>query len=72
MADDNSTIILRQYLNNIGYSAHGWGLMLKYEGSSAGSTGAVREMQDELQQKVGLISWSLGGILSGEIARDHP
>jgi hypothetical protein len=75
MADDNSTIILRQYLNSIGYVSRGWGL-----GTNAqrmmdhlpGVLAAVREMHDEYQQKVRLIGWSRGGILSREIARDYP
>ncbi|MFT5897341.1 MAG: pimeloyl-ACP methyl ester carboxylesterase, partial [bacterium] len=75
MADDNSTIILRQYLNSIGYIARGWGLgtnaqrMMDHQ---PGVLAAVREMQDEYQQKVRLVGWSRGGILSREIARDYP
>jgi len=37
-----------------------------------GVLAAVRELHDEYRQKVRLVGWSRGGILSREIARDHP
>ena len=75
MADDSSTIILRQFLNSIGYKSQGWGQGVNVRGMMdhlPGVLAAVRELHDEYRQKVRLVGWSRGGILSREIARDHP
>ena len=75
MADDSSTIILRQFLNSIGYKSQGWGQGVNVRGMMdhlPGALAAVRELHDEYRQKVRLVGWSRGGILSREIARDHP
>ena len=75
MADDSSTIVLRQYLNSIGYKAIAWGLGV--------NTRPMLSLLPELQtlvdrtveahgQKVRLVGWSRGGILSRELARDTP
>ena len=74
-ADDSSTIILRQFLNSIGYKSRGWGQGVNVRGMMdhlPGVLAAVRELHDEYRQKVRLVGWSRGGILSREIARDHP
>ena len=75
MADDTSTIVLRQYLNSIGYKSRGWGLGVNAQRMMdhlPDVLAAVQEMHDEFQQKVRLVGWSRGGILSREIARDYP
>jgi len=75
MADDNSTFVLRQFLNSIGYKARGWGLgtnAARMMDHLPGVLAAVQAMQAEFQQKVRLVGWSRGGIISREVARDHP
>ncbi len=75
MADDNSTFILRQFLNSIGYKSYPWGLgvnrrkMLDFLPPIAEQ---VSQLSAKHQQKVSLVGWSRGGILAREVARDHP
>src|SRR6266542_797647 len=74
-AGDQSTAILRHYVQRIGYSARGWGL-----GSNSGDVPQLlpRAIQQvaafarELGSKVRLIGWSLGGYLAREVARERP
>lgn len=74
-AADNSTSALRRFLNERGYSSHGWGL-----GPNLGPRpGVLEEMHGRLaqlaqrhQRKVSLIGWSLGGIFARELARQAP
>lgn len=75
MADDRSTVLLRRYLSQIGYATSPWGL---------GSNRApmmqllpvlgrlVAEVAESAGQKVRLVGWSRGGMLSRELARDMP
>jgi len=75
MADDGSTIVLRHYLNAIGYRAKGWGLgvnrrkMLDFVGPL---TELVRQIVQQQQEKLRLVGWSRGGILARELARENP
>lgn len=75
MADDSSTLVLRHFLNRIGYNAVGWGLGV----NRLPMLSLLPEMQkliDETIQKyeqpVRLVGWSRGGIISRELARDTP
>ena len=75
MTDDRATFLLRDFLQSIGYDAHPWGLgvnrlpMHEY-------LPPLRQMIHDLHaatgQKVKLMGWSRGGILSRELARDDP
>ena len=75
MADDRSTRLLRHFLNHIGYDAKPWGLgmnrlpMMKL---LPDLRQLVQSLADESGQKVRLVGWSRGGILSRELARDYP
>lgn len=75
LADDASTFVLRQYLNDIGYRAYPWlqgqnrGRLLDYL-SVLGER--VAALQAEHDQPVTLVGWSRGGIMAREIARDYP
>ena len=75
MADDRSTTLLRQYLGHIGYATTPWGLgtnrapMMQLLPELAR---LVNEVADQSGQKVRLVGWSRGGILSRELARDMP
>ncbi|MDD0841071.1 alpha/beta hydrolase [Curvibacter sp. HBC61] len=75
MAGDASTWPLRQFLQQLGYDARGWGL-----GINTGPRAHVRpRLNERLQQlhaesgrRVSLIGWSLGGVFARELARDQP
>jgi pimeloyl-ACP methyl ester carboxylesterase len=75
MTDDTSTIVLRTFLSSIGYKTQGWGLGINngrmmdllppvYE--------KIKQIKADTNQKVILVGWSRGGIISREIARDYP
>jgi pimeloyl-ACP methyl ester carboxylesterase len=74
-AGDESTALLRHYIQRIGYRARGWGL-----GYSSGDVpqliprviDQVASFALESGSKVRLIGWSLGGYLAREVARERP
>jgi pimeloyl-ACP methyl ester carboxylesterase len=73
-ADDDSTVVLRGYLRQLGYRAHGWRL-----GRNFGHKALSEQLFDRLEQlhsdsgkRVSLVGWSLGGILARELAREYP
>ncbi|MCZ6503785.1 MAG: alpha/beta hydrolase [Gammaproteobacteria bacterium] len=75
MADDNSTFVLRQFLNSIGYRSYPWGLGVnrrKMLDFLPPIVELVRQLSAKHEQKVSLVGWSRGGILAREVARDHP
>ena len=67
LASDASTLVLRGFLNRLGYRTAGWGM-----GLNVGPTGDVvrglpdrlRELADRHDQPVSVIGWSLGGIFA--------
>lgn len=74
-AGDRTTLILRTYLDRLGYRVSGWGLGL--------NSGNVPELIPEVTRTVAtraaregqplrLVGWSLGGYLAREAARDLP
>jgi len=75
MAGDGSTRLLRRYLGELGYDAHGWG-----QGRNLGPRPGVREaMLDRLDRlhaasgrKVSLVGWSLGGAYARALALRRP
>lgn len=75
MADDRSTTALRRLLRTGGYQSHGWRL-----GRNIGPTrdivnGLIRraeELTDRSGAPISLVGWSLGGILSRELATLRP
>ncbi len=86
-ADDRSTAILRKYLNIWGYDARPWGIgqnLNPREMKDTQSTVAqidknldvladqLTQLKAETRQKVSLIGWSLGGIISRQLASRHP
>ena len=70
-----STVLLRSYLNWLGYSVYGW-----RQGRNRGDIVAlfphvrdeVQQLQNRHRRPVHLIGWSLGGVLAREVAREHP
>jgi triacylglycerol esterase/lipase EstA (alpha/beta hydrolase family) len=75
MADDNSTVVLRSFLNSIGYKSVGWGLGINRK-PMLSLLPQLQSLLDQVVtkhgQKVRLVGWSRGGILSRELARDTP
>ena len=75
MSGDWSTVAIRGYLRSLGYDARGWGL-----GTNKGDVrayadeviGLVESDYEEHGQTVRLIGWSLGGVISREVAREVP
>ena len=74
MASDNSTKILRKFLNRIGYKTFGWGL-----GMNLGNLDDLEILSQKLKEihqkegrKVTLIGWSLGGVYARELAKENP
>jgi alpha-beta hydrolase superfamily lysophospholipase len=74
-ASDSSTAPLRAYLRGLGYNARGWGL-----GQNDGNVRQfVRDMTAKVERavdrdgaKVPLVGWSLGGVISREVALRRP
>ncbi len=75
LASDVSTLILRRYLDLLGFSTHPWGL--------GRNTGGVYSMRDKLGnllasvysatgRKVSLVGWSLGGVYARDLALRMP
>lgn len=80
MASDISTKPLRSFLKHKGYQAYGWGLGRNFGTEIVGGDqvlsekllNQVKAISRKHGQKVSLVGWSLGGILSREIARIIP
>ena len=74
-ASDSSTRSLRRYFGLLGYDARGWGL-----GRNSGNVAKhapqvaaiVREMYATTGRKVSLVGWSMGGVISREVALSEP
>lgn len=73
MASDRSTVLLRNYLNSIGYRAYPWELGTNRK-PLVTYLPVLRDRLRELDEGKGvtLIGWSRGGIISRELARDYP
>ncbi len=74
-APELSGLPLRRYLAWLGYDARGWGF-----GTNTGNpvrdarrlTEAVAELAESSGRPVSLVGWSLGGVISREVARERP
>lgn len=74
LADDRSTIALRETLDSLGYHTRGWGL-----GTNLGPTHQIISGLFELfssmssgRRRVSIVGWSLGGVFGREVARVAP
>ncbi len=75
IAGDNSTFLLRHFLEDRGYKASGW-----LQGRNLGPKPGVLESSLELLEslakesgaKVSIVGWSLGGIYARELAKMAP
>lgn len=75
-AGDGSTIILKAYLQLLGYRVRGWGLG-RNQGRVADLLPPILKRLANLHrrsghQRVTIIGWSLGGYLAREVARERP
>jgi pimeloyl-ACP methyl ester carboxylesterase len=75
MTSDFSTRVLRSFLRDHGYAAHGWKLG-RNTGPAAETVAALVQRLHELRRRhdrrVSLIGWSLGGVYARELARAFP
>jgi pimeloyl-ACP methyl ester carboxylesterase len=73
-ADDSSTVVLRRYVRQLGYRAHGWRLGRNFGHKALGKQlfHRLEQVYSESGKRVSLVGWSLGGILAREVAREYP
>jgi alpha/beta hydrolase family protein len=72
MASDFSTRVLRGFLRDRGYAAHGWRLGRNTGPTAETVAGLVRrlaELRERHDRRVSIIGWSLGGVYARELAR---
>jgi pimeloyl-ACP methyl ester carboxylesterase len=75
LADDRSTIVLRNFLGSLGYKACAWEL-----GRNLGPTPEILDgmerrllrLADSAGTPVSIVGWSLGGMFARGLGRDHP
>ena len=77
LTSDVSTYALRNFLIALGYETFPWELGRNFGVKSIGSTGEfirerIERLADEAGAKVSLVGWSLGGIISRQMAREIP
>ena len=75
LTGDESTIVIRRYLEELGYAAHPW--------KQGHNWGPSRELHEKLRirlkelherygRRISIVGWSLGGIFARELAREFP
>lgn len=74
---DRSLVVMRRYLNGLGYRAQGWGLGRNLGARAIGADGErlmerLGAIHAETGEKVTLIGVSLGGIMARIAAHRHP
>jgi pimeloyl-ACP methyl ester carboxylesterase len=77
VTSDRSTRILRLYLDDLGYDAHGWELGRNLGPKAIGARGErltrrLLAVHRATRSKVSLVGWSLGGVMARELARSAP
>ncbi len=74
MTSDRVTVILRNFLNHLGYEALTWdlGINLGRPEYAYRMLERVEEIQKDYHSKVSIIGWSLGGVFAREVARLQP
>lgn len=75
LASDRSTKPMRDLLNSLGYSAHGWdmGRNIRIDNARESAMNALLDrLHGESGRKVSIIGWSLGGVFAREIAKNAP
>jgi pimeloyl-ACP methyl ester carboxylesterase len=77
VTSDRSTHLLRLYLDDLGYEAHGWKLGRNLGPRAVGARGErlmrrLLSINRATRSKVSLVGWSLGGVMARELARQAP
>jgi pimeloyl-ACP methyl ester carboxylesterase len=72
MTSDVSTRVLRRFLRDRGYAAHGWKLGRNLGPRPELVGGLVGGAESTPRRRVSLVGWSLGGIYARELARHFP
>ncbi len=74
LTTDLSTVLIRRFLGQLGYSPLPWklGLNLGQYEDPADIFPRIEAITDEYGQRVSLVGWSLGGVYAREIARRYP
>jgi hypothetical protein len=75
LTGDESTVIIRRYLEELGYVAHPW-----KQGHNWGPSRALHEklrvrlseLHERYDRRISIVGWSLGGIFARELAREMP
>jgi pimeloyl-ACP methyl ester carboxylesterase len=75
--DDYATLLLRRFLERLGYDVHPWRLGMNLDHRTAGYRGEhvakqIRQLVQSTGRKVSLVGWSLGGVIAREAARRDP
>lgn len=75
LTGDGATLVLRRFLGALGHRTHGWGAGFN-DGRLARTLPLAEARVEELAaasgRRVKLVGWSLGGVISRELARRHP
>ena len=72
VAGDATTVVLRRFLTNQGYTAYAWEQGINFgprPGVIEASVERVRQLRAEHGCRVSLVGWSLGGVYAREIAK---
>ena len=77
MCTDFSTILLRKFINKLGYTAYGWELGrnlgdLKDLNDIRKLQNRVADIRQKHNGKITLVGWSMGGIYTRELAKMNP
>ena len=74
MATDKSTDILRDFLDNLGYTTYPWKLGRNYGKVEYLELliARVEELYKAHGERVSLIGWSLGGVFARQVAKERP
>lgn len=75
MASDSSTIVLRNYLELLGYRVYGWHLG-RNVGPTAGVVAELPAAVDRISKRnrcrISIVGWSLGGIYARNLSQQRP
>ncbi|MEM8889156.1 MAG: alpha/beta hydrolase [Bacteroidota bacterium] len=74
LGNDLSTLFLRRFIQNLGYSSYGWemGTNLGDIRKLHGLLEKIEYLHQKHQSKVSLIGWSLGGVYGRQLAKRRP
>jgi pimeloyl-ACP methyl ester carboxylesterase len=74
-AGDVTTVVIRRFLNDLGYVAHAWEQGLNFgprPGVLEACVERIRQLRLEHGRSVSLVGWSLGGVYARELAKMMP